>query len=162
MGRRTSTKYILGRPSSPRPSPAPGQPGAVVGLKGPPRPKGGRHEKALGWGSPGRGRRDWPSRLPYNARMDEGLAFLRCARCSADLTPGKGDFYVVRIEAIADPTPPSFTDEDLRRDTRVEIERLIGQMRDLSEQELLDQVYRRLIVRLCGPCYRVWIEAPVK
>jgi hypothetical protein len=30
---------------------------------------------------------------------------LLCARCGVELTPGKGDFYVVRIEAVADPTP---------------------------------------------------------
>ena len=87
---------------------------------------------------------------------------LLCVRCGAELTPGKGDFYVVWIEALADPTPPSFSDEDMQHDPRAEIERLIEQMRDLSEQELVNQVYRRLIVHLCGPCYRQWIEDPVK
>jgi hypothetical protein len=86
---------------------------------------------------------------------------LLCARCSAELTPGKGDFYVVRIEAVADPTPPAFSEEDMQHDPRAEIERLIEQMRNVSEQELLDQVYRRLVVYLCGPCYRQWIENPV-
>ena len=33
-------------------------------------------------------------------------------------------------------------------------------MRDLSEQELIDQVYRRLTIHLCEPCYRQWIENP--
>jgi ribosomal protein L24E len=87
---------------------------------------------------------------------------LTCARCGAELTPGKGDFYVVRIEAVADPSPPCFSDDDLRRDPRAEIERLIQQMGHLSEQELLDQVYRRLTVYLCGPCYRQWIEDPIR
>ena len=77
------------------------------------------------------------------------------------LRPGSGDFYVVQIEAVADPTPPNFSEEDLARDPSAEIARLIGQMRDLSQQELLDQVYRRLVVYLCGPCYRQWIEDPV-
>lgn len=87
---------------------------------------------------------------------------LLCARCGVELRPGSGDFYVVRIEALADPTPPSFTEEDLLHDPRAEIERLIEQMRGVSEQELVDQVYRRLILYLCGPCYRQWIEDPVK
>ena len=86
---------------------------------------------------------------------------LTCARCRAKLTPGKSSFYVVRIEALADPTPPSFSEEDLAHGLRAEIERLIEQMRESSEQELLDQVYRRLVVYLCGPCYRRWIEDPV-
>jgi len=87
---------------------------------------------------------------------------LLCARCGTELTPGKGNFYVVRIDALADPTPPGFSDEDLQHDPRAEIERLIEQMRDSSERELLDQVYRRLVVYLCGPCYRQWIEDPVR
>jgi hypothetical protein len=87
---------------------------------------------------------------------------LLCARCAAELTPGSGDFYVVRIEAVADPTPPSFSEEDLNRDHRAEIQRLVKQMRDLSERELLDQVYRRLVLCLCGPCYREWIENPAR
>ena len=86
---------------------------------------------------------------------------LLCARCAVELRPGTGDFYVVRIEAVADPSPPRFSEEDLRHDHRTEIERLIEQMRDLSEQ-LMDQVYRRLLLYLCGPCYRQWIEDPVK
>jgi hypothetical protein len=89
-------------------------------------------------------------------------SWLACARCGVELTPGKGDFYLVRIEAVADPTPPSFSEEDLQHDARAEIERLIDEMRGLSEQELVDQVYRRLILHLCGPCYRQWIEAPVR
>ena len=87
---------------------------------------------------------------------------LLCARCGMGLRPGSGDFYVVRIEALADPSPPRFSEEELKHDPRAEIERLIDQMRDLSERELLDQVYRRLVVYLCGPCYRQWIEHPVK
>ena len=69
----------------------------------------------------------------------------------AELTPGTGDSYVVRIEALADPSPPRFSEEDLKHDHRAEIERLIEQMRDLSEQELTDQVYRCLVLYLCGP-----------
>jgi hypothetical protein len=83
-----------------------------------------------------------------------------CNRCNRELTPGLGDFYVVLIEAIADPAPPQFSEEDLRRDPRTEIERLLAGLRELSEQEALDQVYRRLTIHLCTPCYREWIENP--
>jgi len=45
------------------------------------------------------------------ASMDESdCDVLSCAKCGAELTPGKGDFYVVRIEAVADPSPPSFSE----------------------------------------------------
>ncbi len=84
-----------------------------------------------------------------------------CARCGADLQPGSGNFFVVRIEAFADPSPPTISEEELNRDHRAEIERLIDQMRELSEREISEQVHRRLILHLCGPCYRQWIEDPV-
>ncbi len=79
-----------------------------------------------------------------------------------ELRPGSGDFYLVRIEALADPSPPRFSEDDLKLDPRAEIERLFRQMSGLSEQELIDQIYRRLVLYLCGPCYRQWIEDPVK
>ena len=85
---------------------------------------------------------------------------LFCNRCNRELHPGDGNFYVIRIEAIADPTPPEFSLDDLRRDHRQEIEDLLNQMKDLSERELADQVYRQLTIFLCGPCYVQWIENP--
>jgi hypothetical protein len=85
---------------------------------------------------------------------------LFCARCATELREGTGLFYRIHIEAVADPTPPSFTAEDLTADLRKEIEQLLAQMEDLSEREALDQVYRRLTLHLCVPCYRQWIENP--
>jgi hypothetical protein len=85
---------------------------------------------------------------------------LYCNRCLAELEPGTGSFYRVFIEGVADPTPPNITAEDLASDVRGKIERLIARMGDLSEQEALDQVYRRLTFYLCGPCFREWIEHP--
>jgi hypothetical protein len=78
------------------------------------------------------------------------------------LTPGSGNFYRVTIEAVADPTPPAIADEDLARDHRAEIERLLAQLEGLSEEEALAQVCRRLTLHLCGPCYRQWIEDPTR
>jgi hypothetical protein len=80
----------------------------------------------------------------YNLGMpanDEMQVF--CARCSAQLKRGVGEFFAVKIKAFADPTPPEITSEDLRRDFQSEIGRLINQMKGLSERELADQVHRR-------------------
>lgn len=69
---------------------------------------------------------------------------LFCLRCGKHLTPGNGDFYLVRIEAVADPWPPSISAEDLADTERLasEMQRLIELSANLSEQELMDQVYR--------------------
>lgn len=83
-----------------------------------------------------------------------------CHRCGAQLTAGKGSFYVVRIEAYADPTPAPITAEDLSRDVASEWSGLMEQLRGASSQEMMDQVYRRLVMFLCRPCYDAWIENP--
>jgi len=93
---------------------------------------------------------------------DEHFA-LFCHRCARQVHPGRGDFYVIRLEAFADPTPPELSEEDLARgagDLDEQIERLIEQMKDMSPQELADQVYRRMTIHLCTSCYRDWIEDP--
>jgi hypothetical protein len=76
------------------------------------------------------------------------------------LTPGTGNFYRIQIEAVADPTPPVIPAEDLEADLEEEIKRVLAQMQDVSGQEALNQVYRRLTIYLCVPCYLQWIENP--
>ena len=90
----------------------------------------------------------------------EDVSPLFCDRCFRELEPGRGSFYVIRIEAFADPTPPVFEEQDLRRDIRRELRELVEQLEDLSAQESMDQVHRRVTIYLCGPCYRLWIENP--
>ena len=85
---------------------------------------------------------------------------LFCARCAIELQPGSGHFYRVTIEAVADPTPPVVSAEELEADLRQKIKQLLTELEAVSTQEALDQVYRRLILYLCGPCYRQWIENP--
>ena len=86
---------------------------------------------------------------------------LLCHRCGAMLQPGRGDFYVVRIEAFADPTPPDLISDELADiDPSEEIDRLLEVMRDMSERELMDQVYRRMTIHICRRCYLTWIENP--
>jgi len=100
--------------------------------------------------------------LPDNppGATDGREVHLFCHRCGAVLTPGEGNFYVVRIEAFADPTPPEITFGEDAPDIGEEIDRLIEEMHGMTEQELLDQVHRRLTLHLCGPCYARWIDNP--
>ncbi len=92
---------------------------------------------------------------------DDEISLL-CHRCGRELFPGRGDFYVVRIEAIADPSPPDLEGWVDPHELAERIDELIEQMRHMTERELMDQVYRRLTLHLCGDCYRVWIEDPAR
>jgi hypothetical protein len=40
------------------------------------------------------------------------------------------------------------------------MEMLIAAMQNVSGREATDQVHHRLIIYICGPCYRRWIEDP--
>ncbi|MBS3733375.1 MAG: hypothetical protein KGY99_00415 [Phycisphaerae bacterium] len=91
---------------------------------------------------------------------DEADNALLCHRCGAVLRPGAGNWYVVRVEAFADPTPPEIATDADPAETAAEIERLIEQMRHSSATDLAEQVYRRMTLHLCGRCYAAWIENP--
>lgn len=78
-------------------------------------------------------------------------ASLSSACCLAELQPGAGNFYRIVIEAVADPFPPTISAVDLEADLRQQIEHLLARMQTLSEQEALEQVYRRLTLYLCPP-----------
>jgi hypothetical protein len=62
--------------------------------------------------------------------------------------------------AVADPSPPSFTERDLAGDVRREIDRLLKRLERVGELEAVDQVYRRKVLHLCTRCYRHWIDDP--
>jgi hypothetical protein len=83
-----------------------------------------------------------------------------CRRGERELSPGSGDLYVVSILAVADPSPPIFTEEDLAGDIGDEILRLTAQLNRVDAQQAQDQVYRRLVFHLCSSCYRRWIDDP--
>ena len=89
------------------------------------------------------------------------MSRLHCKRCSTEVHPGRGDYYLVRIDAVADPQPPIITQEDLDQDVGAEIERLIRLMKSMSEQQLERQVFRQKAIYLCVPCFNQWIENPV-
>src|SRR5262249_6063317 len=82
---------------------------------------------------------------------------LFCARCATELQSGSGNLYRITIETVADPLPP-FIAADPPDGLRGRMQALLAELEDLSEREAMDQVYRRLILYLCGTCYRKWIE----
>src|SRR6476646_2046903 len=86
----------------------------------------------------------------------------QCKRCAKEVHPGRGDYYLVRIDAVADPQPPIITQEDLEQDVAAEIERLVRLMKNMSEQELERQVFRHKAIYLCISCFNLWIENPVE
>ena len=67
----------------------------------------------------------------------------------------------MRIDAIADPTPPRIPDKDQDiEEIRRAISSLLEKLKNQSEQEAIDQVFRTVMLTLCNACYKRWIENP--
>ena len=60
--------------------------------------------------------------------------------------------YRMKIELFADPSPPVFTEEDIQRDIKAEMEALIEQMKQVDPREAQDQVYESYLFTLCSHC----------
>ncbi len=93
--------------------------------------------------------------------MTQSAHALRCDHCSGTVTPGQAQHYVVRIAAVADPTPPRLPgkDQDIE-EIRRQISSLLQKLENQSEQEAIDQVFRTVMLTLCNACYSRWIENP--
>ena len=76
-----------------------------------------------------------------------------CDQCGRILP--KEASYVVRIDVFADPSMPQLSGEDLEEmDFDRAFAELIEQMKQMSAEELQDQVHRRFEYRLCPACQR--------
>jgi hypothetical protein len=85
---------------------------------------------------------------------------LTCRKCGRDVHPGRGNSHVVSILAVADPSPPVFTEDDLALDVEQEVQQLLTLLRSLDAQAAQDQLYRRIVFHLCDSCYHEWIANP--
>jgi hypothetical protein len=99
--------------------------------------------------------------MPTKAGTTTDHVLFFCDRCATELHPGTADSYRVTIEAVADPSPPVVSGDDSPADLRRKIACLLEQIKGLSAQEAMDQVYRRVTLYLCVRCYRPWIENPL-
>ncbi|MFN7730538.1 MAG: hypothetical protein ACK5OB_01455 [Pirellula sp.] len=82
-----------------------------------------------------------------------------CDRCLCQVEEGKGAFFQVAIDAVADPTPPNL-DAMEDEDPGVAYRKLLAKLHRLSEREAMEQVHRRRIFSLCNPCLETWLESP--
>ncbi|MHC4606216.1 MAG: hypothetical protein ACYTAF_04710 [Planctomycetota bacterium] len=86
---------------------------------------------------------------------------ISCDRCGKGLLIDEEVRYEVRIEVKAAHDPMELTEEDLARDHEAEMARLLEKMKDLTEQEAQDQVYREFRFDLCPPCQKEYLRDPL-
>jgi hypothetical protein len=86
---------------------------------------------------------------------------ITCDLCGRDL-PTSGEVrYEVRIEVKAAYDAASLAKEDLEKDYRAEIAKVLRRLEGLSAVEAQDQVYRAFDFDLCAGCQRRYIENPL-
>jgi hypothetical protein len=84
-----------------------------------------------------------------------------CARCGLPIGIKRGDYFLVSIDAIRDPSPLILSRDEMELDATAEIKRLIERLKGMTERQALDQVFRQRVIELCVHCLEFWIENPI-
>lgn len=83
-----------------------------------------------------------------------------CDRCGQPIEEGALR-YEVKIQVFAAYDPLEISFEDLALDHGAEIARIAEACKDLTEEELMRDVYLDFHFDLCRPCQRAYIKGPV-
>jgi hypothetical protein len=84
-----------------------------------------------------------------------------CDRCGKELLRDSDVRYEVRIEVKAAYDPLNVTEEDLAKNFREEIARVLQQLGGLSVAEAQNQVYRLFEFDLCPACQKQYFRNPL-
>lgn len=83
-----------------------------------------------------------------------------CDRCGQPLEKGQLR-YTVKIQVFAAYDELEISGKDLLKDHRGEILQLIEQTRQMTEEELMREVYVELKFDLCRDCQRAYLNQPL-
>ncbi len=83
-----------------------------------------------------------------------------CDRCGKPLEQNEVR-YLLKIEVYAAPTPLEITAADLLENHRPEIDRLLEQCEQMTEQELMRDVYVQMHFDLCRACQKAYLSNPL-
>jgi hypothetical protein len=81
--------------------------------------------------------------MPHSAK--------KCDSCRRKIA-SKELWFVLRIELFADPTPPDITKEDLHKDHKEEMKKIIKEMGKTNPDEANDEIHERYQFVVCKDC----------
>jgi hypothetical protein len=84
-----------------------------------------------------------------------------CDRCGQELLKDREVRYEVRIEVLAAYDPLNLSEEDLSKDFRAEIAKVLQQLENISLAEAQNQVHRKFEFDLCPDCQRGFVRDPL-
>ena len=83
-----------------------------------------------------------------------------CDLCGRKLEPH--NYYIVRIDVFADPSIPAVSSAELEAvDFDAAIDLLLEQMKDMTADQLQDQVHRRFEMMICPACQPEFLANPL-
>lgn len=83
-----------------------------------------------------------------------------CDRCGQPLEETALRF-VAKVQVFAAYDPLEITFEDLTQDHTEEIKEIVERCKDLSEEDLMRDVFVEFQFDLCRPCQRAYIKNPL-
>jgi hypothetical protein len=86
---------------------------------------------------------------------------LTCDLCGKEFEAAEEVRYEVRIEVRAAYDPLRLGAEDMNKNYRAEIAKVLRQLEGLSTPEAQDQVFRAFDFDLCAACQRRYVENPL-
>jgi hypothetical protein len=88
------------------------------------------------------------------------MATRLCDRCGQLIEEGALR-YIAKIQVYAAYDPLNIDFEDMTRDHTAEISEILKRCEDLTEEELMQDVYVDFQFDLCRPCQRFYIKDPL-
>lgn len=85
----------------------------------------------------------------------------RCDGCQLDLARDGSNHFIVKIDAFAAAGRLEFSRDEVERDHRAEITRLLEDLARQSPDDIEDQVYRAMRFDLCPTCHREFLRNPL-
>ena len=86
---------------------------------------------------------------------------LSCDRCDRTLLVHEDVRYIVELKVYAAYDVLELTQEDLARDHKSEIARLIAEIEKRDPESLMDEVAREMKLDLCPACQRIFLKNPL-
>lgn len=86
---------------------------------------------------------------------------LTCDGCGVPLLVESDVRYEVKIEVKAAYDPLEITEDDLAKDPKAEMAKIIAQLAGVTEAEAMDEVYRTFKFDLCMPCQQRYLKKPI-
>lgn len=83
-----------------------------------------------------------------------------CDMCGKEIKPHTLR-YRINIDVIAAYDTLIVTKENLKRDFRQEIKRLLERMKDMDAERLIDDIWKNFSFDLCRKCRGIYLKSPL-